>query len=139
MEVRHDWRMAIDPANPTDQVQKFLSERHLGTLSTHRPDGTIHVVPVGFTYDRDRQMARIITRSGSHKVANIGAHPGARVSICQAEGGRWLTLEGPAEVTSSSDRVAEAVERYTHRYREPGERTDRVAIEVRVDRMMGRC
>jgi len=131
--------MTIDPMDPPAEAREFLAERHLATLSTHRPDGTIHVVPVGFTYDPDRQVARIITRAGSHKVRNIEAHPGARVSVCQVDGGRWLTLEGPAEVTASTDRVSEAVERYTHRYREPGERDDRVAIEISVDRVMGRC
>jgi len=131
--------MAISPSDPSPEVLHFLAERHLATLSTHRPDGTIHVAPVGFTYDAERRTARIITRNGSHKVANIEAHPGARVSVCQVDGGRWLTLEGPAEVTASPDRVAEAVERYTHRYRQPGERDDRVAIEISVDRIMGRC
>jgi PPOX class probable F420-dependent enzyme len=131
--------MTIAPGAPSAEVLQFLADRHLATLSTHRPDGTLHVVPVGFTYDADRQIARIITRAGSHKVRNIEAHPGSRVSVCQVDGGRWLTLEGPAEVTAATDRVAEAVERYAHRYREPGERDDRVAIEISVDRIMGRC
>jgi len=131
--------MTIHPSDPSPEVQQFLADRHLATLTTHRPDGSPHVTPVGFTYDSDRQIARIITRAGSHKVRNIEAHPGHRVAICQVDGGRWLTLEGPAEVTASTDRVAEAVERYTHRYRQPGERDDRVAIEVSVDRIMGRC
>ncbi|HOT78378.1 MAG TPA: TIGR03618 family F420-dependent PPOX class oxidoreductase [Microthrixaceae bacterium] len=131
--------MPLDPSDPSAEVLEFLSERHLATLSTHRPDGTIHVAPVGFTYDPDRRLARIITRSGSRKVANIDAHPGSRVVLCQVDGGRWLSLDGPAEVTAASDRVAEAVERYAHRYRQPGERDDRVAIEISVDRMMGRC
>lgn len=130
--------MTIDPAHPPAEVLEFLTDRQLATLSTHRADGTIHVAPVGFTYDPERQLARIITRAGSRKVANVDAHPGTRVAICQVDGGRWLTLEGPAEVTSSGDRVAEAVERYSHRYRQPGERDDRVAIEITVQRMMGR-
>jgi hypothetical protein len=64
---------------------------------------------------------------------------GARVALCQVDGGRWLTVEGSAVVTDDPDRVAEAVRRYAERYRQPGEREDRVAIEVRVDRMMGRA
>lgn len=131
--------MTILPSDPSAAVRQFLADRHLATLSTHRPDGSIHVVPVGFTYDPDRQIARVITRRGSHKVRNIEAHPGGRVAVSQVDGGRWLTLEGPAEVTSSPDRVAEAVERYARRYREPGARDDRVAIEISVDRIMGNC
>lgn len=131
--------MTIHPSEPGQSVETFLAERHLATLTTHRPDGSPHVVPVGFTYEVERQLVRIITRAGSTKVANIDAHPGRRVAVCQVEGGRWLTLEGPAEVTSAPDRVAAAVERYTHRYRQPGERPDRVCIEISVDRIMGRA
>jgi hypothetical protein len=58
--------------------------------------------------------------------------------VCQVDGGRWLSLEGPAEVTDDPARVAAAVAAYAARYRTPGERADRVAIEIRVDRILGR-
>jgi hypothetical protein len=41
-------------------------------------------------------------------------------------------------VTDDPDRVAEAVRRYAARYRTPGDRADRVAIEIAVDRITGR-
>jgi hypothetical protein len=59
--------------------------------------------------------------------------------VCQVDGGRWLTFEGPARVTDDPERVAEAVRRYAGRYRQPGERADRVAIEIAVDRVLGRA
>ena len=31
------------------------------------------------------------------------AAPGSRAAVCQVDGGRWLTLEGPAEVTDDPD------------------------------------
>ena len=37
-----------------------------------------------------------------------------------------------------AERVAEAVRRYAHRYRQPGDRDDRVAIEIAVERIIGR-
>ena len=46
------------------------------------------------------------------------------------DGGRWLTLEGAATVTDDPERVAEGVRRYAERYRQPGERDDRVVIEI---------
>ena len=55
------------------------------------------------------------------------------------DGGRWLSFEGPATVTGDPGRVAEAVARYAARYRRPGERPDRVAIEIAVDRVLGRA
>lgn len=129
--------MAIDLSDLSPDVLAFLAERHLATLTTLRPDGTPHVAPVGFTFEPETQLARIITFSTARRVRNIGS--GARVAICQVDGGRWLTLEGTATVTDDPARVAEAVRRYGERYRQPGERDDRRAIEVQVDRMMGRA
>ena len=59
--------------------------------------------------------------------------------MCQVDGGRWLSLEGTAVVTDDPARVAAAVEGYAGRYRQPGEREDRVAIEIHVDRILGRA
>jgi PPOX class probable F420-dependent enzyme len=117
----------------------FLAERHLATLTTLRPDGSPHVVAVGFTWDPDAGLARVITFEGSRKARNLlGDGSGARAAVCQVDGGRWLTMEGPAVVTDDPERVAEAVRRYAGRYRQPGERADRVAVEIAVDRILGR-
>jgi PPOX class probable F420-dependent enzyme len=130
---------ALDPRSLPDGALGFLSERHLATLSTVRADGSPHVVAVGFSFDPDGGLARVITFAGSRKVRNVVDGGGAgRAAVCQVDGGRWLTLEGPAVVTDDPVRVAEAVRRYADRYRQPGERPDRVAIEIRVDRVLGR-
>ena len=134
--------MAIDPAAPGPEVLAFLAERHLASLTTLRPDGTPHVVPVGFSYDADAGLVRVISARSSRKVTNIVAADGAdgaRVAVTQIDGGRWLTLEGTATVTGDEERVAEAERRYGERYQAPRPRNDRVAIEIRVTRMMGRA
>ncbi|WCO68305.1 PPOX class F420-dependent oxidoreductase [Iamia majanohamensis] len=130
--------MALDPGALPEEVTAFLAERHLGTLTTLRPDGSPHVVAIGFTWDPDARLVRVISFAPSKKARNLVAAPGSRAAVCQVDGGRWLTLEGPAEVTDDPGRVAEAVRRYAGRYRQPGERDDRVAIEIRVDRVLGR-
>ena len=130
--------MALDPRNLSDGVLAFLDERHLATLTTLRPDGSPHVVAVGFTYDPEAALVRIITFAPSRKARNLAAAPGSRAAVCQVDGGRWLTLEGPAVVTDDPARVAEGVRRYAERYRQPGERDDRVVIEISVDRVLGR-
>lgn len=130
--------MALDPANLPDEVSSFLAERHLGTLTTLRPDGSPHVVAIAFTWDADAGLVRVISFAGSRKARNLVAAPGSRAAVCQVDGGRWLTLEGPAELTDDPVRVTEAVRRYAERYRPPKERTDRVALEIRVDRVLGR-
>ena len=131
--------MSLDPTDLPESVSEFLEESHLATLTTLRPDGSPHVVAVGFSWDPEARLARIITFAPSRKARNLLARPGSRAAICQVDGGRWVTLEGTATVTDDPDRVAEAVRRYAERYRQPGEREDRVAIEVAVDRVLGRA
>jgi len=129
--------MALDPAALPPAALVFVGERHLATLTTLRPDGSPHTTAVGFTWDPGSGLVRIITWASSRKARNLAR--GGRASVCQVDGGRWLTFEGPAQVTDDPARVAEAVRRYAHRYRQPGERHDRVAIEIAVDRVLGRA
>jgi PPOX class probable F420-dependent enzyme len=128
--------MALDPANLPSSTLEFLAEYHLASLTTLRADGSPHVVPVGFSYDPAEQLVRIITFEGSQKVAN--ARRGGRAAVSQVDGGRWLTLEGTITATTDPERVAAAVAGYAARYRQPGEREDRVALEITVDRILGR-
>ncbi|MFM9550790.1 pyridoxamine 5'-phosphate oxidase family protein [Streptomyces caniscabiei] len=123
-----------------DDYLEFWSEYHLCTLTTLRPDGRPHVVPVGVTVDADAGIARVITRKSSRKVANVqAALPGqARVAVCQVDGGRWATLEGTAEVRTHPVAVEDAVARYGERYgRTPSPDPERVVIEITIDRAMG--
>ena len=128
--------MAIDLDHPGDDVLGFLRDRHLATLTTLRADGSPHVVPVGFGYSPADRMVRIITVAGSQKAVN--AERGGRAAVSQVDGGRWLTLEGDCRLVTDAAGVATAVAAYADRYQPPRDRVDRVAIEIRVDRMMGR-
>lgn len=131
-------RVAHDPKHLGSEIDAFVTERHLATLTTMRADGTPHVVAVGFTWDPEATIVRVITWAGSRKARNVLALPGSPAAVCQVDGGRWLTMEGRATVTDDPERVAEAVSRYAGRYREPKERDDRVVIEITVDRVLGR-
>lgn len=125
------------PDELPESALEFLREYHLASLTTLRADGSPHVVPVGFSWDPDAGLVRIITRAGSQKVRN--AARGGRAAVSQVDGGRWLTLEGTITVTQDPDRVAEAVRRYAERFRQPEPRDDRVALELTVDRVLGRA
>ncbi|MCD0480847.1 pyridoxamine 5'-phosphate oxidase family protein [Streptacidiphilus sp. ASG 303] len=132
--------MTTAPLRTDDAYLDFWRERHLCTLCTPRPDGTPHLVPVGVTYDADAGLARVITGRGSRKARNVlAAGPGgARVAVCQVDGARWATLEGMAVVRDEPEAVADAVRRYTERYRVPRANPERVVLEIRVTRTMGR-
>jgi PPOX class probable F420-dependent enzyme len=130
-----------DPGAPDAPYLAFWRERHLCTLTTARPDGSPHVVPVGVTYDPEHRLARVITDRASKKVRNIlAAGPdGARVAACQVDGRRWATLEGRAYVRTEPERVAEAERRYAERYgRRPRENPTRVVIEIVLTAALGR-
>jgi PPOX class probable F420-dependent enzyme len=125
------------PDELSSDALTFLTERHLATLTTTRADGSPHVVAVGFTFEPETHLVRVITFAPSIKARN--AARGGRAAVCQVDGGRWLTLEGEVRLATDADAVAEGVRRYTERYREPGERVDRVVVEITVDRVLGRA
>ncbi|NOX31444.1 MAG: PPOX class F420-dependent enzyme [Actinobacteria bacterium] len=130
--------MALDPLNLARDVLAFLAERHLATLSIVRPDGTVHVTPVGFTWDNDAQLVRVITWTGSNKARLIAANRGP-VAVSQVDGGRWLTVEGVATLTTEPGACLAGTTRYAERYRQPANRADRAVIEIAVTNVMGRA
>ena len=126
--------MALDPAALPPEALSFLTERHLATVTTLRPDGSPHVVAVGFTWSDG--VARVITNGSSRKVAHVRAT--GRAVVAQVDGPRWLSLEGAGSVSDDPDRVGEAVRLYALRYRQPAVNPARVVIEIAVDRVLGR-
>lgn len=106
-------------------------------LASPRPDGSIHQVPVGATFDAEARLVRVITSGSSFKARNLRAHDGSRVSLSQVEGRWWCTIEGRATVVDDPERVADAVRRYAQRYRQPRENPERVVIEIAVERVLG--
>ncbi len=130
--------MIYDPHNLPEEALAFLSERHLATLAINRSDRSPQLTPVGVTFDPSEAMARVITWSDSVKARLVDIAPGTPVSICQVDGGRWLTLYGSAHLSNDSHDVDTAVVMYTERYRPPKQRSDRVVIMVSVDRIVGR-
>ena len=127
--------MATDPAELGPPARAFLTERHLATFTTLRRDGSPHVVPVGFTWDAETLLARVISSRGSAKVQQ--ARRGRRAALSQVDGRRWLTLEGVTEVLEDPASVRDAEQRYAVRYRVPRPNPERVVVVLRVDRVLG--
>jgi PPOX class probable F420-dependent enzyme len=128
--------VSYDPRVLPETALPFLTEYHLATLSTLRADGSPHVVAVGFTWDGEQTLARVITSGSSQKARNARL-PGARAALCQLEGPRWLTLEGPVQVLDDPESVLDAEQRYTARYRPPRVNPQRVVLQIAVDRVLG--
>jgi len=118
------------------EVLDFLAERQLASLTTLRRDGTPHVVPVGFTYDAETRIVRVITSGDSVKARNAD-RPDAVAAICQVDGARWVTVSGAVRVDRDPDVIADAVSRYARRYKQPRVNPKRVALIIEVNRMMG--
>ena len=127
--------MATLPAELSPTALAFLTERHLATLTTLRRDGSPHAVPVGFSWDAEALVARVISSRGSAKVAQ--ARAGRRAALTQVDGRRWLTLEGTTRVLEDADSVRDAEERYAVRYRRPRPNPQRVVVVLDVDRVLG--
>lgn len=134
--------MTLSPHNLPSSVLEFLTERHLATLTTLRRDGSPHVVAVGFTFDQESGLVRVITGDGSVKVRNAERLRGddsarSRAAVCQVDGRRWLTLEGAVAISRVPAEVTDAEQRYAVRYRTPRVNPRRVVLTIAVDRVLG--
>lgn len=133
----HDLSMSSfcpDQAGPA--FVEFTTERHLAVLTLVRPNGRPHATPVGFTWDQATGLARVITWSGSMKSRLLEAGELAG-TICQVDGGRWVTLEGSCTVTGDRGTCADAVARYAIRYKQPKDRgLERRVITMVVERIL---
>jgi PPOX class probable F420-dependent enzyme len=127
--------MATRPGDLSTEALDFLTVRHLATLTTLRPDGRPHVVPVGFTWDPATSTARVITSRGSRKARNALA--GCPAVLCQVDGRHWLSLEGTARVVDDAAAVADAEQRYAARYRQPRPNPERVVLAIDVTAVLG--
>ena len=96
--------MSLDPQHLSEEVQSFLRERHLASLTLLRSDGSPHVTAVGFTWDEQSQLVRVITWAGSMKSKILAQNGSSQAVVCQIDGGRWLSLEGTAVVTDDPER-----------------------------------
>jgi PPOX class probable F420-dependent enzyme len=111
---------------------RFVTDRHLATLSTIGPAGAIHVVAVGFTYVDG--IVRIITTDGGQKVRNVERD--ARATVAQVDGRQWLSIAGTATVARGAAEVAAAEALYAGRYRQPRPNPRRVVISIVAERIL---
>ncbi len=140
--------MGYDVTDLPTEVLAFLQEPVLASLSLWLPPTEpgdaagrhLHVSAVGFSWDTEVPLARVITFAAAAKVRLLDRHGSLPAALCQVDGGRWLALHGTATVSDDPAVNADAERRYAARYRPPGDRgIDRRTIEVAVDAIVGRA
>ncbi|MEZ5101484.1 MAG: PPOX class F420-dependent oxidoreductase [Thermoleophilia bacterium] len=98
-----------------DVVRAFLEGRHMATLGTTNPDGSIQLTAVWYALEGD--TIHVITSSGSRKVRNIVREGRASIMVDSHERGplRGAAGSGPADVVQGEEAArwnARILERY---------------------------
>ena len=95
-----------------EEAAAFLASHHRAVLITRRSGGGLQTSPVLVGVD-DQGRVVISTREGAYKTRNLRRDP--RVVLCVlADGffGRWLQIEGTAQILSLPEAMAGLVDYY---------------------------
>jgi PPOX class probable F420-dependent enzyme len=96
---------ATAAASPAARIDQLLRVEPVVWLSSVRPDGGPHLVPVWFSWDGESLL--IASKPGAQKVRNVRANPSVMLALGEAEDDFDVgLLEGRAELL---DRPASAV------------------------------
>ena len=127
-----------------DEARAFIREHHQAVMATRRRDGAPQMSIVACNVDDDGRVV-VSTRETAVKARNVRRDP--RVSICVLPDdgwrGRWIQVDGDAEVLSLPDAMEPLVEYYRSTvgehpdwddYRAAMERERRVLIRVTIER-----
>ena len=126
-----------------DQAREVIREQHRAVLATIRNDGTPQMSPVLVALD-DEGRVLVSTREAALKVRNLRRDP--RLWLCVLPDGffgRWVQVEGSAEIVSLPDAMDGLVDYYRRisgehenwdDYREAMQRERRVLLRVSIVR-----
>jgi PPOX class probable F420-dependent enzyme len=126
-----------------DEAREVVREQHRAVLATIRNDGSPQLSPVLVAVD-DEGRALVSTRETAMKVHNLRRDP--RLWLCVLPDGffgRWVQLEGRAEIVSLPDAMDGLVDYYRRTagehddwddYRAAMQREKRVLVRVTLTR-----
>jgi PPOX class probable F420-dependent enzyme len=126
-----------------DEARQVIREQHRAVLATIRADGTPQMSPVLVALD-DEGRVLVSTREAALKVRNLRRDP--RLWLCVLPDGffgRWVQVEGSAEIVSLPDAMDGLVDYYRRisgehenwdDYREAMQRERRVLLRVAIVR-----
>ncbi|MGH3441570.1 MAG: PPOX class F420-dependent oxidoreductase [Nitriliruptorales bacterium] len=125
-----------------DEVREFLREKHRAVLATFRQSGDVQLSPVTVGVDEDGK-AVISTRETAMKTHNLRRDPRAYLCVMNdAFFGRWVRVDGTAEIVELPEAMEPLVEYYRRirgehpdwdEYREVMERERRVLLRISLD------
>lgn len=126
-----------------DEARQFIAAQHRAVLATQRADGRPQLSPVLCAVD-DAGRVIISTRETALKTRNLRRDPYASLCVF-SDGffGRWVQVEGTAEVVSLPDAMDLLIDYYRRTagehsdwadYRAAMERERRVIVRVSIDR-----
>ena len=126
-----------------DEAREFIATHHRAVLATQRRDGRPQLSPVTCGVDAGGRVV-ISTRETAIKTKNLRRDP--RASLCVfSDGffGRWVQVEGSAEVVSRPEAMEPLVDYYRQvsgehpdwdDYRAAMIRERRIIVRVRIER-----
>jgi PPOX class probable F420-dependent enzyme len=95
-----------------EQAREVIRTQHRAVMATTRPDGTPAMTPVTVAVD-DTGRVVISTRQTAYKVKNLRRDPRAWVCVMpDAFFGRWIQVEGRAEILDLPDAMEPLVAYY---------------------------
>jgi PPOX class probable F420-dependent enzyme len=102
--------MPTQTLDPT--LQEFLRGRHIATLGTENPDGSIHLTAVWYLFEAGSLF--VATSSRTQKSRNVTARPKASLMVDARKPGteRGVTAAGKVEVISGA--LSQEINRRIH-------------------------
>jgi PPOX class probable F420-dependent enzyme len=130
---------------PAD-VREFLEEPHHAVMATINASGAPQLTVMWYALLPTEDVVLLNSSRGLLKVKNLRRDP--RMALCVADGSRYVTIEGTAELVADREAQARDVnEHIAPRYigqRLGGRRweviqgSDRIGIRMRIDRVHAR-
>jgi PPOX class probable F420-dependent enzyme len=130
-----------------DEARRFIAENHHAVLATYRRDGKVQQSLVSAGVDAQGRVIISVTEDRA-KTRNARRDP--RLSLCvfgDAFYGRWVQVEGTAELVDGPDRLDALVDYYRtlrgeehpdwDEYRAAMERDRRVLLRFEIERASG--
>ena len=107
----------MDTSLATARIVRFLEQEPVVWLSTVRPDGAPHLVPIWFWWDGEALL--VFSKPGAQKVRNLRANPSVRLALGDAEDdfdigmfdGRAELLDRPTEKVLPAAHLAKYADR----------------------------